>query len=194
MATQATRNERTWHNFKTFFQQAYKEQHGFTKTAASGGYQATVNNIFGPSGMESRLPEEEQGHMAEALQAIAEGFETQREEMAQLAQANAMLATTNSTMASQMKDMQAQMECLKEQMTTLQSPGGPSNPSGQQQGGGSRVKVSQAKTSQYKGPWFYCWTHGWYNHPSQRCKFPAPGHKREATLLNRMGGSTERLE
>ena len=37
----------------------------------------------------------------------------------------------------------------------------------------------------------YCWTHGAWNHPSNKCKFPAPGHKNNATFKNMMGGCTD---
>ena len=39
----------------------------------------------------------------------------------------------------------------------------------------------------------YCWTHGFRvgrNHNSMTCFSPAPGHQKEATKDNRMGGST----
>jgi len=36
----------------------------------------------------------------------------------------------------------------------------------------------------------YCWTHGAGNHTSKECNRRAPGHKAEATLSNKMGGST----
>ena len=38
----------------------------------------------------------------------------------------------------------------------------------------------------------YCWTHGYRvgnKHNSETCKNPAPGHKKEATRANTMGGS-----
>ena len=36
----------------------------------------------------------------------------------------------------------------------------------------------------------YCWTHGRCNHTSSSCESKAPGHKNEATMENKMGGST----
>ena len=35
----------------------------------------------------------------------------------------------------------------------------------------------------------YCWTHGGCNHFGKDCKTKAPGHKDDATLENKMGGS-----
>ena len=36
----------------------------------------------------------------------------------------------------------------------------------------------------------YCHSHGAGKHSSKKCKYPKPGHKREATFKNMMGGST----
>ena len=36
----------------------------------------------------------------------------------------------------------------------------------------------------------YCWTHGASNHASLECERRAPGHRANATLTNRMGGSS----
>lgn len=36
----------------------------------------------------------------------------------------------------------------------------------------------------------YCWTHGRCNHPGSECKRKAPGHKDDATITNKMNGST----
>ena len=35
----------------------------------------------------------------------------------------------------------------------------------------------------------YCWTHGLAGHNGKECNYPSQGHKAEATLENRMGGS-----
>ena len=37
----------------------------------------------------------------------------------------------------------------------------------------------------------YCWSHGSNsNHPGHRCRKPHPGHEKDATEKNKMGGST----
>ena len=36
----------------------------------------------------------------------------------------------------------------------------------------------------------YCWTHGRCNHTSNSCESKAPGHQNEATMENKIGGST----
>jgi hypothetical protein len=43
----------------------------------------------------------------------------------------------------------------------------------------------------------YCWTHGYKvgnTHTSLACKLPKPGHKREATRADNMGGSQDNNE
>ena len=40
----------------------------------------------------------------------------------------------------------------------------------------------------------YSWTHGTGNHDSESCKFPKPGHVREATAENSEAGSTHVYE
>ena len=42
-----------------------------------------------------------------------------------------------------------------------------------------------------KKPRQYCWTHGWCAHAGADCKGKAEGHKDEATLQNKMRGSTK---
>ena len=40
----------------------------------------------------------------------------------------------------------------------------------------------------------YCWSHGRCNHPSSQCRAKKQGHKDEATLRNKLGGSTKNCE
>ena len=44
-------------------------------------------------------------------------------------------------------------------------------------------------TKKQKKPRQYCWTHGWCAHNGNQCQAPADGHKAQATLTNKMGGS-----
>ena len=37
----------------------------------------------------------------------------------------------------------------------------------------------------------YCWSHGACAHEGSECKYPKPGHKKEATFANKMGGSLD---
>ena len=58
--------------------------------------------------------------------------------------------------------------------------GGRNNASG---GRGGRGQFQRTNTSRY------CWTHGACGHDSSHCRFPAAGHRWEATFDNKLGGS-----
>ena len=47
----------------------------------------------------------------------------------------------------------------------------------------------QPKGQKQKKPRQYCWTHGWCAHNGTQCQAPADGHKIQATLANKLGGS-----
>ena len=83
-----------------------------------------------------------------------------------------MLASTTKLMK--------QLAALQQQVNKLQQPNQQnSNNCGQQ--------------CQPRNNGNYCWTHGFRvgrNHNSMTCFSPAPGHQKEATKENRMGGST----
>ena len=53
--------------------------------------------------------------------------------------------------------------------------------------------TEQAKEGQPTGleGWGYCFTHGICSHSSANCTKPKEGHKKDATMANRMGGSTK---
>jgi hypothetical protein len=44
------------------------------------------------------------------------------------------------------------------------------------------------KTDSKGAAWCYCWSHGICKHHSPDCRYPKPGHKKEATMLDRQGG------
>mmetsp|Transcript_117337 Transcript_117337/g.240039 ORF Transcript_117337/g.240039 Transcript_117337/m.240039 type:complete len:224 (-) Transcript_117337:66-737(-) len=57
-------------------------------------------------------------------------------------------------------------------------------------------RVKAPRTTRLYNNSNYCWTHGCdihINHTSSTCKHPAPGHRKDATLTNMMGGSTQYL-
>ena len=55
----------------------------------------------------------------------------------------------------------------------------------------AQLKKPQAKQQSRRKPRKYCWTHGWCAHSGMDCNSKAEGHKEEATLENKMGGSTK---
>ena len=52
------------------------------------------------------------------------------------------------------------------------------------QGGGNNNRKKGGRKTTNK----YCWSHGACAHESHECKSPKPGHKKEATFDNKMGG------
>ena len=50
---------------------------------------------------------------------------------------------------------------------------------------------AQQPHNQYQSQ--YCWTHGLCHHASKDCCTKAEGHKDDATLDNRMGGSVKNI-
>lgn len=51
-------------------------------------------------------------------------------------------------------------------------------------------RFGRGGAQQCNAPSSYCWMHGYGGHTSQECQNPAPGHCHQATLNNKMGGST----
>lgn len=51
------------------------------------------------------------------------------------------------------------------------------------------TKEPGTSTSSGLNGWHYCYTHGICKHSGQSCPSPKEGHKKEATLSNRMGGT-----
>ena len=80
-----------------------------------------------------------------------------------------------------MQTMQQQMELMRQMMETMKSMQATSS-------GGS--KKSKRNPNQSK----YCWTHGLCSHNSSQCRTPADGHMVNATLENRMGGSSKNVQ
>ena len=59
----------------------------------------------------------------------------------------------------------------------------------------SKQHSKQQPTQQSRRkPRKYCWTHGWCAHEGKDCNSKAEGHKDDATLDNKLGGSTKNFE
>jgi hypothetical protein len=103
-----------------------------------------------------------------------------------LGYANAM--TVSSTSKTDL--LQAENENLRRQNAALQSE--------RDADLARRLAAQERQQAEYEnGPDFYCWTHGIGKNPghnSDSCQRKATGHKKEATLHNRMGGSNERIK
>ena len=176
--------EKTWDAFKIHFQMAHQERRTQMTTAGNGGYNAAANNIYG------ELPpdpiQELQERAAESLETISDGLSSHQDSISELTQANAVLSNTNTTMAAQLAQMMNQMTTMQALLTQKlgQSTAQPHAP--------TSAPTSQ-KTPRVRRPplpWDYCWSHGKCKHSSTVCTIRKAGHKEEATLANKLGGST----
>eukprot|EP00978_Attheya_sp_CCMP212_P007160 scaffold16656_cov42-Attheya_sp.AAC.3 len=183
--------EKTWEVFKTHFQRAHEEWHKAITTSGQGGYNATVNSIYGvPTTEEQDAQLDLQERAAKSLETISDSLSTHQDSISQLTQANAVLSNNTTTLAAQMAQMMQQMQTL--QILVSQSNGpAPAPPplaapplAAPPAGGGRHHKHRQPL------PYDYCWSHGKCKHSSKTCMIRKEGHKEEATQTNNMGGST----
>ena len=156
--------EKTWENFKIHFAQAHKDLRQQEETASKSGMHA-ANAVL------SSIQTDAQN----AIQQLTNATMADRNQMSDLVHANNVMNNDLKGVQDAIRILQAQVAALMQ--TTLPVPTAPSNPSRNR-----KHPFSQA----------YCWTHGrTYNdlHTSCTCKNRKEGHKEQATLHNRMGGS-----
>jgi hypothetical protein len=160
--------EQTWVNFKLDFSRAHKELREMQSMTAQMG-----NATMGHANM-ARFSENEDNTQTETAQALADlatATVADRTAVANLTQANA-------TLTSQLSEMRTLLQSMSEQLNNVQSPPPVYRPS-------TYDRNSEA----------YCWSHGRTrnpNHTSATCRNKKPGHKNDATLHDRKGGSNYR--
>lgn len=95
--------------------------------------------------------------------------------------ANATIADILPSIIAQMQEMQTVLQDLQKD-----------KPNGKKQIKKFVIKKKEGQPNRPLVPATnsYCWTHGRCKHKSADCKFPAEGHKKEATMANKMDGST----
>jgi predicted RNA-binding protein with RPS1 domain len=116
---------------------------------------------------------------ADSLSTIPGGLADNQTNLAETLQANAVLTATNTTMSTQLAQIMQGMQLLQTQMAVRHTGDTPTNVQGSQ----SAPQV----------PWMYCWTHGKCKHSGAICKHKKEGHKDDATMENKMGGSTRNM-
>ncbi len=92
-----------------------------------------------------------------------------------------VLVLTLQTIQKQMEIMQSMMAQMNK-MTNNSHSNSTNRP---------KNSCAQQPRNQYQSK--YCWTHGLCHHHSKDCRMKANGHKNEATVDNRMGGSSKNL-
>ena len=121
--------------------------------------------------------------------------------------ANAMVeqpanATDFATMLQQVLQLQSQtMLAMNNQLTGNNTTGGGRNSNrgrrnnsnnnrGENRTNTNKNENKGATNNKNRATPAYCWTHGWCLHSGESCRNKAAGHKDEATVDNRLGGST----
>ena len=158
------RTEKTWEQFKVHFAKAHKDLRQHEDTASRSGMHA-ANAVL------SSIQNDAQS----AIEQLTNATMADRNHITELVQANNSMSNDMKALQESICILQAQVAALMQ--TAISVPVAPTNSMRNR-----RNPYSQA----------YCWTHGrTYNdlHISSTCKNRKDGHKDNATLHNRMGGS-----
>jgi hypothetical protein len=157
--------EKTWTQFKSYFAAAHRQHKQMQgESAATAGYHSANAAV---EKTEDQLAEATIGALADLATATA----ADRGVVATLAQANARLVKQLEDNSNELRELNA---LIKKE----------------------RVE-KRGQRSFNPSPRKYCWTHGYKvgnTHTSLTCNLPKQGHKREATLVNNMGGSQANKE
>lgn len=182
-------NQRTWLDFKTFFRQAQNELHDSNALTSQEALIQMNANMVAQQVTDHLLQHPVFNMEVADIPAPAPAPTPAPTETPPEAPINN--AANNTSMESMMQQMLQMM--LQQQQPPPQQPyqpyirgGGRGHYRGGRGGGRGRDR----------GPIIfnkYCWTHGLCTHTGQECRNRAQGHKENATLTNRMGGSNRNL-
>ena len=154
-------NAKTWFNFQSHFRKAYRD---LKKVRALTIQNSTIAN--------ATIVNEIKKHNTQTMQNITDSLKCSIYETVNLMSSDQEPdnLTANAVTVQSLQNEIRELKDIIAQLAKAQAP---------QQ---SRKK---------KQPRKYCWTHGWCAHSSMDCKSKAEGHKDEATVENKMGGSTK---
>jgi hypothetical protein len=154
--------DKTWVNFKAHFAAAYRQHKQMqVESAGTSGY---ANAAVAQT--EDAMVEATIGALANLATATA----SDRGIVSTLTEANASLIKQLADSAKALKEVK---EILKKERA-------------------ERGHVGRPRAVYTPHPTNYCWSHGYKlsaAHTSASCSYPKPGHKRDATKDNNMGGS-----
>jgi hypothetical protein len=157
--------EETWTQFKSHFAAAHRQHKQMQgESTATAGYHSKNTAV---SHNEDQMSEYTIG----ALTNLATATAAYRGVVAALTQANARLAKQLEDNSNELRELKA---LLKKERSE-----------------------NRGQRSFNPSPRNYCWTHGYKvgsTHTSLTCKIPKPGHKKEATREDNMGGSQANRE
>ena len=155
--------QKTWDNFKAHFLLAQDQLRMQQATSKRSGFHG-ANYVMDKH--QNTITQQIYEETAEALANLATATASDRKAME-------TLTNTVATLTQQLSAKDAEIKKLKEQLAN------------------KRKKETAAKPEPTDNG-SYCWSHGYCvaaNHTSCTCRFPKPGHKKEATRDNNMGGS-----
>ena len=169
--------EHTWINFKDHFRQGHDElQETEDLTLQNAGY-GNANLI---EEIVTRVSSDIQAHL-NVIQGPPPTPPPEPEEIPPL-QPAAQHVTTDALVTQLIQQNQEMMRLLATSNNNRNTRRRPRPSTGPRPGQPTRPLPARINK--------YCWTHGRCNHTSVDCESKAPGHKNEATMANKMGGST----
>ena len=171
------RAEKTWVDFKRFWQQRYAEYEHLTKlTAAEGGFEANL-----VTGDEQQRRGRTDNKIDDAIENLAAIMSSDKGQVETLTATNATLVAHNQELTTTNAQLAKEISTLTRIITTMAMKSGGMD-------SGTAAKNSDAPYD----PNGYCWPHGYrvhYNHTSATCRNKKTGHKDDATRKNPMGGN-----
>jgi hypothetical protein len=157
--------EKTWTQFKSHFSAAHRQHKQIQgESAATAGYHSANSDVIHN---EEHMDEATIGALANLATATA----ADRGVVAALSQANSRLANQLEDNSNELRELKA---LLKKERTE-----------------------KRGQRSFNPSPSNYCWMQGYKVGSTQMsltCKLPKPGHKKEATRADNMGGSQANRE
>ena len=159
--------DKTWPNFKTHFRAAHQRYIKQQRLRQS--------HFNSPQGQANVAQEQidTQHQTALALQALADATADDRYAVANLSMANKELTSHLDTMTSKVASLETKISSLEVKIDKL-------------------ITLSPRKNTYDRNSNHYCWTHGRTfnsNHTSKNCTQRKEGHKKNATLHQKMGGN-----
>ena len=157
--------DKTWANFKLHFAKAHKKLRQQQSTATRTGMHA-ANAVL----------ESIQNDATNAIQELTNATLEDRNNITELVNANQSVRNDIQLLQDQIKLLQGQLAAF---MTTTCTPA---------------ASTQSSRRSRDTTSTWYCWTHGRTfseSHTSKTCRNRREGHQENATLHNKMGGSTK---
>ena len=183
-------SNRTWTNAKTWFRKALREKEDINKLT-TGEAGLTANSVVKTKAAE-RVREEIQDQLGDAFDNLAMAATSKNETIEKMVDTIKELTETNAILTEQLK------KALTAHRNAREGSGGGGG-GGRGGGGGNNRRNNNnnndtpPKFPDWCDPDAYCWTCGYKlkkGHCSSNCRLMGnPGHKKEATRQNTMGGS-----